>query len=158
MDFEGTESQASEQVAGLLGRSLSDDEWEALKQAVEEQAAAKGGSGATSGTSASASGRSSRAARGVAGWTALLIAALLFGAAFVGLLVGFGWAFGLEASRIGITNPGEFVGAAVVLGIALGLATMSQLDSNPLVAWLIVAAVFAVGLVAIAVGALIRLA
>lgn len=156
MDFEGTESQVRKQVDEMLGRPLTDDEWEALKQA-QAQGAAKGGSGAKAGRSKSASGRASSFARSVGSWVVFLIVAFLVGAAFMGLFAGLAWAFG-STPDWGVSGVWQFVTFAVVFGIIFGLPVVGLFRGYPVATSLIVGSVIVVALVVLAIRMIVRAA
>jgi 1,4-dihydroxy-2-naphthoate octaprenyltransferase len=153
---EDVERRLREQVEQAIGRRVSDQEWEAFKLA-RLQRAQSGSWEATSPPKAGVFARAAGFLAGLAGVVALpLLAGLLVAVVFGGLIAGLAWAYdpgALDRSGFG----GDVVGGVFGLWF-VGWLVWSAWSNWRRATPILLALALLIGLVALAIGALIRAA
>jgi hypothetical protein len=150
------EREIREQLEKRVGRSLSDEEWEAFKQAAAQRA-----TDSSAGTTSPKQGETS-AGRGCAAWLGVAITFVLIGAVLEALALGLNWAYDLNWTpwRKGGSGSGEeFFGT--LLGGAVMFAFLGWISFEVFGArWsqIILAILLAGGTIALITGAIVRTA
>jgi hypothetical protein len=146
VDTHELEREVRHRVEDEVGRPLTDDEWEWLKRRAADASAAP-----PKPTQPTGPRRSKVATVGMAiGW---VLERLLLGGIFVAVMAGVAWAFQMD--RFAQTND---YGALGWLGTSFVLGFLLRMNADPRWAWGIVGVIALLGLVAMAIGGIIRVA